>query len=567
MVELEDRTMSWIRHHHAALADLRKELVSTDRAATGRFRERLDLAIRQLRYASALHRHKALFVASNAWLGRLSGAHEEEGAWRDEDWLLWLDEIVRFVESREAAQAGGDGEWTSGERKAPQEETKRLPKVLIIGSQRLFDLLNGSDASRGEPGYVIDHADWDEWETAVHQELIVDRQTAILLHARHEGDLSDAVRRIRETDAFAHLPVAVVAEDLEPQQLVGLYESPADMVLAGPVDPGIVHAAIRKLMNGQAKGSFGTLTEERAQLVRLVAKEWQRYIRFQSPFALVYVSLEIYPYLLQRYGARQVNEFVFRMYELSRRSIRTSDEIRRWKSNAFVLLLPMANKEGGQLVAQRVLQQFARELGTSPLFAHVRIGVTEGERGYERAEDILLRMERHVATDALPGTLYVAPAFSNREEQAERVKVLIVDDDMVTPVLLQNHLNRSEWDVLICTDSGRALEEAIRFRPQIILSDIQLDGNNGFSFCLQCRQMFSRREAVFIFLSHQNTTSNIVRCLQVGADDFIAKPFSAAEVEARMRMHWSLRAGLRDGLSAGTGTKTNDAGKDGEATA
>jgi len=163
--------------------------------------------------------------------------------------------------------------------------------------------------------------------------------------------------------------------------------------------------------------------------------------------------------------------------------------------------------------------------------------------------------------EAMPGALYVAPALSMREEPAHRIKVLIVDDDMVTPVLLQNHLNRAEWEVQICTDSGRALEQAIQFRPQIILSDIHLEGNNGFSFCLQCRQIYSRREAVFMFLSHQNTTSNIVRGLQVGADDFIAKPFSAAEVEARMRMHWNLRA------SIDSERKTEDSGKDKEATA
>jgi GGDEF domain-containing protein len=394
MIALDEQPRSWIRRHYENLADLRKDLHSTGRpAGDSRFRERLDLAIRQLRYASALHHDKALFVAANSWLSRLSRVQEQTDAWRDEDWALWLDQVIRFVETRETETADGD---------APQAraESKRLPKVLVIGSQRLFDLLNGDDTpsgAGGEPGYVLDYADWNEWETAIHQELIVDRQTAVLLHARPgAGDLSGLIRHIRETGALVHLPVAVVAEDMDPQRLAELYESPADLVLPGPVDARILHAAIRRLLGGLARDAGRTLAEDREQLIRLVTKEWQRYIRFQSPFAVVYVSLEQYPYLLQRLGAKQVNEIVHRMFELSRGSIRTSDEIRRWKANAFVLLLPMANKEGGQLVAQRILAKFSRELESSPLYPYMRIGVSEGERGYERAEDIIRRLERQV---------------------------------------------------------------------------------------------------------------------------------------------------------------------------
>jgi DNA-binding response OmpR family regulator len=112
--------------------------------------------------------------------------------------------------------------------------------------------------------------------------------------------------------------------------------------------------------------------------------------------------------------------------------------------------------------------------------------------------------------------------------------VLIVDDDAEILSLLRTELGE-EFHVFSAPNGEEGLILSLIHKPDIIVSDIQMPELNGWDFCYILRQIPSTRNIPFVFLSKLTDLPERIRSLRVGADDFIAKPFSLGEITHRIR--------------------------------
>lgn len=121
-------------------------------------------------------------------------------------------------------------------------------------------------------------------------------------------------------------------------------------------------------------------------------------------------------------------------------------------------------------------------------------------------------------------------------------KVLIVEDDKTISKILGEHLSSWGYEVGQINDFEHVLEEFIAFDPQIVLLDIGLPYFNGHHWCGEIRSI-SKVPIIFISLADDNM--NIVMALNMGGDDFIAKPFDlnivTAKVQALLRRTYSFK--------------------------
>jgi len=111
-------------------------------------------------------------------------------------------------------------------------------------------------------------------------------------------------------------------------------------------------------------------------------------------------------------------------------------------------------------------------------------------------------------------------------------KVLVVDDDAKTVELVRLYLNRDGYRVITAGDGHEALKLAREARPDLIVLDLMLPGIDGLEVCHVLRQ---ESEVPIIMLTALTTDDDRLRGLDLGADDYVSKPFSPRELAARVR--------------------------------
>jgi diguanylate cyclase (GGDEF)-like protein len=115
------------------------------------------------------------------------------------------------------------------------------------------------------------------------------------------------------------------------------------------------------------------------------------------------------------------------------------------------------------------------------------------------------------------------------------MKVLIIDDSPESLLVARARLSLENVEIYCAADAAAGLEAALREQPDLILLDVDMPGMSGFDLC---RLMKSKAELCMIpviFLSGSGTAEDKVRGLDLGAVDYVTKPFDAFELRARVR--------------------------------
>ncbi|HSE17265.1 MAG TPA: response regulator transcription factor [Pyrinomonadaceae bacterium] len=112
-------------------------------------------------------------------------------------------------------------------------------------------------------------------------------------------------------------------------------------------------------------------------------------------------------------------------------------------------------------------------------------------------------------------------------------RVLIIDDDPSIVLAVKDELEFEGFEVDAAVDGLSGIEKASKFQPDVLLLDLRLPGLNGFEVCRRIRSVMP--EAWIIILSVRSEEIDRVRGLEIGADDYVIKPFSLRELVARVR--------------------------------
>ena len=119
-------------------------------------------------------------------------------------------------------------------------------------------------------------------------------------------------------------------------------------------------------------------------------------------------------------------------------------------------------------------------------------------------------------------------------------KIMIVEDDEVISSTLKRHLEKWNFEVYVVEDFEHVMEVFLDYQPTLVLLDISLPFYNGYHWCQEMRKV---SEIPIIFISSTNENMNIVMAMNMGADDFINKPFDlnviTAKIQAMIRRTYS----------------------------
>ena len=128
---------------------------------------------------------------------------------------------------------------------------------------------------------------------------------------------------------------------------------------------------------------------------------------------------------------------------------------------------------------------------------------------------------------------------------ASKQKILIADDDNNIAELISLYLTKECYETQIVNDGERALTAAASFAPNLILLDLMLPGMDGYQVCREIRQSSS---VPIIVLTSRNTDFDELMSLNIGADDFVSKPYNAQVLLARIQKLLSRASEAQDSV-------------------
>ncbi len=120
--------------------------------------------------------------------------------------------------------------------------------------------------------------------------------------------------------------------------------------------------------------------------------------------------------------------------------------------------------------------------------------------------------------------------------------ILIVDDTPANLQVLGNLLKQINCQIAVAMNGQQALDTVNKIKPDLILLDVMMPVMNGYEVCKKLKENEKTQDIPVIFLTAKTETTDIVEGLEIGAVDYITKPFVGSELLARVHTHLSLKA-------------------------
>ncbi|MEK8019783.1 MAG: response regulator, partial [Candidatus Parabeggiatoa sp.] len=119
-------------------------------------------------------------------------------------------------------------------------------------------------------------------------------------------------------------------------------------------------------------------------------------------------------------------------------------------------------------------------------------------------------------------------------------KILIVDDDENNLDILHNCLQEAGFKVPAVKSGEAALKRVNHIKPDLILLDVMMPGIDGFETCRRLKKNKATKDTPIIFITGKTDFVDKIKGLEIGAVDYISKPFQPVEVIARVKKHLTI---------------------------
>ncbi len=147
-----------------------------------------------------------------------------------------------------------------------------------------------------------------------------------------------------------------------------------------------------------------------------------------------------------------------------------------------------------------------------------------------------------VASDTVSPGEEEAPESSHPAPDETAPRILIVDDEPVNLRVIRNHLSARGYQVVQASSGREALGLIEAGKPfDLVILDVMMPSMTGYEVCRRLRERYTRGELPVVMLSAKNRVEDLVVGLRAGANDYQAKPFSRAELLARVKTHLSVK--------------------------
>lgn len=287
-----------------------------------------------------------------------------------------------------------------------------------------------------------------------------------------------------------------------------------------------------KLLRDDLTGSYS-----RYYFNQRILEEVERYKRNGVEFSIAFVDMDHYKVINDKFG-HQTGDFVLKeLVSYLNQNIRGCDSLYRFGGEEFIILLPHTPESKAYTVINRLRKGFSRKtisVAGTTIKATFSAGITQISSKETTVEQLISTADKAMYHAKNLGRNRIV--VYNREMSIKdyRRTLLLVDDENIILKLLADRLSSIGYDIITAKDGKSAIALTGEAHPDAVILDLILPDIDGFEVCRQIKGNAATCTTKVIMLSKMKQKKNIAKGLYSGADDYLTKPFSMIELEARI---------------------------------
>ncbi|WP_117170868.1 diguanylate cyclase [Paraliobacillus sediminis] len=390
-------------------------------------------------------------------------------------------------------------------------------------------------------------------------ELFYDYHPELILinTAMEETVVLNALSKLSERAIESFIPIFVIGDAEEISLKIKVYDAGATDYIENAVNYDVLDSLVANRMRQQVYFKKNVLFDELTQAYNrtFLANVWKnlikKYIERKQTFSLVLIDLDYFKQVNDRFG-HAVGDVVlkrFSSYMLKEKG--NSDFFIRYGGEEFILIMPELNQIEAMKYVNGLLDNFMKtghSTKDGEIFLSFTAGVSEMEKDITHIDQLIEKSDKALYYGKEQGRKRVEVYRQELENDPLTadgevvLKIAIVDDDRFIQRLLQDKLSKLQIEPytleITAFQEGESFLESNWYKgreKKIVLLDGILPNLDGLDILKYLRQTVNESEIGIIMLSGRQKNSDMVKALELGADDYITKPFSLDQLEARIK--------------------------------
>jgi two-component system, cell cycle response regulator len=364
-----------------------------------------------------------------------------------------------------------------------------------------------------------------------------------------DRDGRDVLVQMREQAVTSRIPVIVLSSTSSAVARAECLAVGADEFMEKPADPNTLRSAVtRQIKNGRERRNAVrdglTGLPNRAGISAEFEEQRRTAAAENSPLTVAVVALDSLAEVTMKLGRTAGDRFLLEVCAAVHEATGKGDRLGRWETAELVAVLPGKTPAD----ARAALETTIRSLTTDEALedyrdAGIKIELSGGVTLVAPGQNL------HEAISAAERSLYSARSSDEDsvggdgdEVTLATQRVLLVEDDRVTATLIHHRLVRDGHEVIDFLDGTEAHKWIKDGDFDLAILDVKVPGMDGFELLAKLREIPRFADVPIIMLTGMGGEADVIRGLELGADDYMLKPFSPSELLARVRRLLHARA-------------------------
>ena len=451
-----------------------------------------------------------------------------------------------------------------------------IPIIRITYSEELVDLEINNETERanicGKPVILIVD---DETSLLMYlKETLEEEGYQVFLAASHEKALSlfyeikpdcfildihmkdwnglNTLAQLQEKLQQLFIPTVVMSDHNESDTRIKAFELGADDFIAKPFDIKEFKIRVKRQLERKRHIESVLLLDELTQIFNRKYLE-QSFVQLHAelnragnPFCLVMLDIDHFKKVNDTYGHITGDEVLKQFATFVKGNIRINDVFARFGGEEFTLLLPNTQREDGVALIQRILDGFSKEVfhaSGSTFSCTFSAGIVEVEQNNKSISFWIEKADQALYEAKYTGRNKISISNHELNRQLQPLKIAVVDDDPIIRSMLTQVLSKISPPRHHVIEL-KAFSDGLTFLQSEWIADacdfvVVLDGMmpkmDGLEVLQRLRQEKRHDKFSVMMLTTRKSESDIKRALQLGADDYMTKPFKLVEIESRVQ--------------------------------
>lgn len=456
----------------------------------------------------------------------------EKKTWQLEEYQSFLQEVIVFCK-----KVG-----------TTPEQTKDQPRLLIADRDPAL-LVEWKEYLESKSFHVLVSTDFEKTIDTFYDV----KPDCLIMDAglKDEKGLS-LLESLQASGQQMLTPVLVIGDNPNRENRLDAYRAGADDFMSKPLDLEEFEVRVSRQVGRKKQYDDLLLIDEltkaynRKYFQSFFAKQQSNLTRVKEPFSVGVIDLDYFKQVNDTYGHVVGDEVLKQLASYMKQNMRSGDVFARYGGEEFAMLLPNTAIEQAKKLVERLLNGFmqlnfqSNQVSFTCSFSGGVVQVTEGgltlERVMECADKALYEAKKN-------GKARVEVYEGDQEVVTQKVKVAIVDDDEIVRMMLSEVIGKLSLPATRTIEietfpDGKSFLQSEWLQSQdryVVILDGMMPKMDGLEVLQRLRSERRHDQFKVMMLTSRKSERDIQKALQLGADDYVTKPFKLLEVEARLQ--------------------------------